>query len=197
MTPIQGRWYLISSGSTGYFSNSDKISGTTFDGNNEHFLLCMCVTFFLIFFLLYLHPPAAVIISWKNESVVFCIWGSFGRESPRGAPLPRDTHRSWAGRGRLCTTQLLLRKALAGGRCSEGWVRAGTSSAQCHSPGTALAWVTCSLWHQLLSACLGLRHWTASLIVKPVRGITLAVSFYSLWAHPDSGMRIVNATGLR
>lgn len=102
MTPIQGRWYLISSGSTGYFSNSDKISGRTFDGNNEHFFLCVCHFFsFLFFYILYLHPPAAVIISWKNESLVFCIWGSFGRESPHGAPLPRDTHRSWAGGGWL------------------------------------------------------------------------------------------------
>lgn len=42
------RWYVIS-GSTGYSFSSDKISGRTFDGNNDLFLLCMCHLFFLIY----------------------------------------------------------------------------------------------------------------------------------------------------
>lgn len=75
-----------------YFSNSDKISGRTFDGNNELFFFSVYVChFFLLFFTLYLHPPAAVTISRKNTQVWYFAFGDLlAEESPCGAPLPWD-----------------------------------------------------------------------------------------------------------
>lgn len=90
MTPIQGRWYLISSGSTGYFSNSDKISGTTFDGNNEHFLLCMCVTFFLFFFFTLFTPTSSCDYFLKKRKCgILHLRIFWQRKSPWGSTSPR------------------------------------------------------------------------------------------------------------
>lgn len=109
MTPIQGK-HLISSGSTGYFSNSDKISGRTFDRNNEQFFSVYVCHFFLsiLFFILYLHPPAAVIISFKKRKKKRSKFGIlhlrifWQRKVPVGLHFPR----SWQDRG--CRAQLSL-----------------------------------------------------------------------------------------
>lgn len=85
MTPIQGK-HLMSSGSTGYFSNSDKISGRTFDGNNEHFFLCH---FFLFFNTLFTPTSSCDYFLNKCKFGILHVRIFWQRKVPEGLSFPQ------------------------------------------------------------------------------------------------------------
>lgn len=145
MTPIQGRWYLISSGSTGYFSNSDKISGTTFDGNNEHFLLCMCVTFFLFFFyFIYTHQQLWLFLE-KMKVWYFAFEDLLAEKVPVGLHVPET--RTGAGQDGGDSAQP---SSCSGRRWQEGDAPRAESGQE---PAQPNATARAQLWPESPAAC--------------------------------------------
>lgn len=122
------RWYVISSGSTGYFFKSDKISGKTFDGNNELFLLCMCHFFLFI----YTHQQLLLFLEKWNLAILH-LRIFFQREVTVGLHFPK-THTLdlliQTGRKRMTLHKSVPTQEVAGKRETVQLVESGEKPAR-------------------------------------------------------------------
>lgn len=124
-----------------YFSNSDKISGRTFDGNNElfFFFFCVCVSFFsFIFYTLFTPTSSCDDFQKKTHKFGILHLGIFWqRKVPVGLPFPGTG--LWVHSPAPAQEEMLQGLSRAG--AAQGGATGGHSSGHCSVTITQL-WVT-------------------------------------------------------